>query len=80
MTDVQHRCVDCKAESPPTDSSYSLIGLAGWRMLRAALPDGTLESRWRCPACWVKHKQKSRVTTLVNSPMLMDSRRRSGSQ
>jgi hypothetical protein len=44
MALVRHACVDCKVESPPTDSNYSLIGLGGWRVLRAVQPNGLLAS------------------------------------
>ena len=72
MALVRHACVDCKVESPPTDSNYSLIGLGGWRVLRAVQSDGSLASKWRCPSCWTKHKARTGSTTLINQPKLAD--------
>ncbi len=70
---VHHTCIDCKTQSPPTDSNYSLIGLAGWR-LSPATKDKPNE--WRCPSCWGLHKHRARAQTYRFYPKLDDLRRR----
>jgi hypothetical protein len=62
--------VDCGVNSPTTNSNYSLIGLAGWR-LSPANPN-----EWRCPACWTAFKQRNRAQTTRMYPKLEQLRRR----
>ena len=64
-----HVCVDCKKRSPETELNYSLIGLAGWREVRAER-DGVVVPEWRCPTCWVEFKKKTRARTQINLPSL----------
>ncbi len=73
MSLVCHNCVDCALKSPPTDSNYSLISLAGWR-LTAASVTGTND--WRCPPCWNGFKQRMRAHTQRVYPSLDELRRR----
>jgi hypothetical protein len=41
-------CADCKAQSPKTETNYTLISTG---------PDGQLRVEWRCPSCWRAFKQ-----------------------
>jgi hypothetical protein len=50
-------CVDCKKQSPETETNYTLIGSRhGWRLSREKLPDGKVLVEWRCADCWKLHK------------------------
>src|SRR5689334_7949822 len=50
-------CVDCQAQSPETETDYTLISAQyGWRLTRSKGRDGSLLLQWRCPSCWTKHK------------------------
>ncbi len=69
MSLVSHTCVDCGQRSAPSDSSYSLIGAGGWRLVRAAGVNGTRVCNWRCPECWMTHKQQTGAKTLINVPV-----------
>jgi hypothetical protein len=52
-------CIDCGANAPETDTSYTLISSTfGWRLTRRAVADGSRAVEWRCPSCWNKHKSK----------------------
>ncbi len=58
---TQHHCVDCNVLSPPTRTAYTLIGKAhGWRVTREERAGGA-RMAWRCPTCWVAHRQKALV-------------------
>jgi hypothetical protein len=53
----RHRCVDCGALSPETETNYTLISSQhGWRLSRASDPLGNPVMEWRCPRCWARHK------------------------
>ena len=65
-----HTCVDCRTESPETELSYSLLGLAGWRELRVADGAGGVRVEWRCPSCWATFKRRTRAQTQTNLPKL----------
>ena len=46
-------CVDCRKESPETETDYTLIGAQhGWRLTRTKAADGGFAIDWRCPDCW----------------------------
>jgi hypothetical protein len=50
-------CVGCQAQSPETETNYTLIGSQhGWRLIRTRAPDGTVVAEWRCPGCWKAYK------------------------
>lgn len=49
-------CVDCGVQSPETDTNYTLISGAGWRLTREKLPDGRMSADWHCPRCWNERK------------------------
>jgi len=50
-------CVGCQAQSPETETNYTLIGSQhGWRLIRSRTPDGTVVAEWRCPGCWKAYK------------------------
>jgi hypothetical protein len=52
-------CVVCGAESPKTETNYTLISPKfGWRLSRRAAGDGTFIVEWRCGPCWTKHKEQ----------------------
>jgi hypothetical protein len=57
------RCRDCGAQSPPTETNYTLISQRhGWRLVFFADESGRRIAEWRCPKCWVRRrdsKQKS---------------------
>ena len=49
--------MNCQAQSPETESEYTLISAQyGWRLARSKARDGTLLLEWRCPSCWAKYK------------------------
>ena len=51
-------CHDCGANSPATDTSYTLISQRfGWRVTKETESDGTLIAIWRCPVCWSEYKR-----------------------
>jgi hypothetical protein len=53
-------CVDCRKESPETETNYTLIGSRhGWRLTRRAGTDGERVMEWRCPECWRAYKAGS---------------------
>jgi len=53
----QQTCVDCKAQSPKTNTNFTLISARfGWRLRRERLPDNRVVIEWRCPGCWQKFK------------------------
>jgi hypothetical protein len=56
-------CADCKAETPYTDSDYTLISTHGWRLTRRAEPDESVALEWRCRACWAKYKERTGTST-----------------
>jgi hypothetical protein len=70
-----HTCVDCKKLSPETELTYSLLGLAGWREVRAEQV-GKMVSIWRCSTCWAEFKKKTRARTQMNLPTLDPKRRK----
>jgi len=50
-------CVGCQAQSPETETNYTLIGSQhGWRLIRTPQPNGTMLVEWRCPVCWKAYK------------------------
>jgi hypothetical protein len=73
MPIVQYKCADCAVVSPPTESQYSMLSMAGWRQAPAEVPGKP--SEWRCPACWTAHKRRARAQTLRFLPRLDDLRR-----
>jgi hypothetical protein len=73
MAVITHLCIDCGTASPPTEAKYSLLGLAGWRSVKRRTADGDTED-WRCPPCWLAHKQKGRAVTMLNVPRLKNLR------
>jgi hypothetical protein len=55
--DAGHRCLDCGARPPATDTNYTLISTRyGWRCTRAVDVQGRKTMVWRCPPCWLKHR------------------------
>lgn len=53
-------CVDCHAQSPPTNTNYTLISREHrWRLSRRVEADGSFVVEWRCPECWERHKARS---------------------
>jgi hypothetical protein len=53
----KNRCVDCGTGQPETDTNYTLISSRyGWRLSRRFERDGTKVMEWRCPGCWVRHR------------------------
>jgi hypothetical protein len=54
----RHRCVDCRATSPATETNFTLISARyGWRLHREADPvTGEWTFEWRCPECWSTFK------------------------
>jgi hypothetical protein len=55
----RHQCVDCRRNSPPTETGYTLISKEfGWRLTRTKAADGSFALEWRCPTCWQKYKAK----------------------
>jgi hypothetical protein len=50
----RHRCVDCKSDSPPTNTDFTLISTRfGWRLHRERdAVTGRWNFEWRCPKCW----------------------------
>lgn len=60
MADRQ-TCVACGAQSPPTETNYTLISSQfGWRLSRETKADGSFQMEWRCPKCWEAHKRAKR--------------------
>ncbi len=58
--DSRNRCVDCGAASPATETNYTLISQRhGWRLTRSVDRDGRKIAEWRCPQCWMRHKDSS---------------------
>jgi hypothetical protein len=55
------RCIDCGAESPQTNTNYTLISQQhGWRLAIEADISGRRVATWRCPKCWAQHRDKKR--------------------
>jgi len=60
MHDVERACSDCGKPAPAESGDSTLISTKyGWRLVRERAMDGTLETRWRCPACWRAHKERT---------------------
>lgn len=56
-----HRCADCGAAAPATETNYTLISAQhGWRLSIDKLPDGRREPVWRCPDCWAAFRGRRR--------------------
>lgn len=55
---TQRKCAECEAESPETETQYTLIAKHGWRVSRSRAPDGETALEWRCPTCWAAHKAR----------------------
>jgi hypothetical protein len=50
-------CADCRALSPETETSYTLIGSRyGWRLTKRRDAHGRIGVEWRCPKCWRVYK------------------------
>jgi hypothetical protein len=60
--DTTQSCLDCKCESPKTDSDYTLISM-GWRLARPKSRGSAASVEWRCPACWAKFKVASGLSS-----------------
>jgi hypothetical protein len=57
LLDSRQVCVDCKRQSPPTESNFTLISARhGWRLTRMRDQTGRSTGQWRCPDCWKKHR------------------------
>jgi hypothetical protein len=67
---VQYKCADCAAMSPPTESQYSMLTMAGWRQAPPELAERPNE--WRCPTCWAAYKRRVRAQTQRFIPRLDD--------
>lgn len=52
-------CLDCKIESPATESDTTLVSSLGWRITRTPTRAGVIVVEWRCPTCWAAHKTKT---------------------
>jgi hypothetical protein len=52
------RCVDCACAAPDLDQEQTLRSTLGWRLVFERQSDGSNKPLWRCPDCWLKHKQK----------------------
>jgi hypothetical protein len=64
MSDQGHKCVECGAISPPTETNYTLISPRhGWRLTRAVDANGNKTMEWRCPSCWAKYRDRSKPPT-----------------
>ena len=56
------KCMVCGAESPPTNTAYTLIGTQhGWRVLMKKDAAGRRIPEWCCARCWTAHKSEKRV-------------------
>lgn len=56
---ARNTCVDCGAQSPETDTNFSLVSAEhGWRFATRRGPDGGVIVEWRCPTCWQAYKQQ----------------------
>src|SRR5260370_4085660 len=54
---LEHQaCVDCGVAAPDTDTNYTLISGAGWRLTRQKLSGGRMSADWHCPRCWSERK------------------------
>jgi hypothetical protein len=52
-------CVDCRRESPRTETAYTLISARfGWRLHRRTDSTGRFDAEWRCPECWESFKSR----------------------
>jgi YD repeat-containing protein len=52
------RCKGCGAESPQTNTNYTLISQQhGWRLAFEYEADGRRVAHWRCPKCWDRHRK-----------------------
>ena len=67
---VRHPCVDCKTQSPETEESFSLLGLAGWRQQKVKGPAGVDTVAWRCGPCWLQFKRTVGGETQRSLPTL----------
>ncbi len=55
------RCQECGAESPQTNTNYTLISKQhGWRLALQDGADGRRVAHWRCPKCWERHRKLGR--------------------
>jgi hypothetical protein len=55
---AQQHCVECKKQSPLTESSQTLVSPRhGWRLIRITTNEG-VSVEWRCPDCWALFKEK----------------------
>lgn len=53
------QCVDCGKVSPPTETNYTLISSRhGWRLTIERDENGARKTTWRCPQCWLAHKNR----------------------
>ncbi len=59
MVEKVTKCNDCDQVTPETNTNFSLIEL-GWRLHRAPLADGSYRFEFRCPACWLRFKAKTK--------------------
>jgi hypothetical protein len=54
--------VDCGAHVPPQDDESALISVKyGWRLTRKIEGDGSAVLEWRCPKCWARYREGSKV-------------------
>jgi hypothetical protein len=57
------RCTDCGAQSPQTNTNYTLISQQhGWRMVFQSDASGRRLAEWRCPRCWAQYRDKTRAS------------------
>lgn len=50
-------CVTCGAQSPDTETNYTLISSRfGWRLHRFKDATGEFVLEWYCPKCWARRK------------------------
>jgi hypothetical protein len=57
MDSERPQCTDCGAQSPTTDTNYTLISQRhGWRLVFHGDESGRRIAQWRCPQCWTRHR------------------------
>ncbi len=56
--DKNRTCIDCKRESPKTNTAHTLIGPEfGWRLTRRTDERGEPVMEWRCRDCWRAYRE-----------------------
>jgi hypothetical protein len=69
------RCVECGADSPHSNTNYTLISRTGWRLIRNQDHD-VISMEWRCPICWAKRKARTAHAEPPSGPQTLPPPRR----